>query len=182
MASTESCDLFLSYSWDDRECASKLALHLTALGVRVWHDESRIQPGDSIRYAIEDGIGTSRFVGLLLSSSSLNKLTSRTGYLRFEEYLSSVPQDLENRTVIIPILIEEIAVDALPLKYRDRKIIHISGDNYGNGIKMLLKRLGVEDTPAIFRHPLTGAQLIHTQYTGEHGYSDPYLLLRAINT
>lgn len=71
MSSEFAYDVFLSHSSKDKPVVRDLAERLKADGVRVWFDEWRIQPGDSIPLAIEQGLEQSRTLILIMSGNSL---------------------------------------------------------------------------------------------------------------
>jgi len=59
-------EVFISYSRRDAEWARSFAEALNRRGVRVWFDEFRVAPGDSLRDAVETGLRESDvFVALL---------------------------------------------------------------------------------------------------------------------
>lgn len=63
-------DVFLSYSSKDRDVAHDLAERLTADGLRVWFDEWEIRPGNIVGLKIEQGLGQSRTLVLLMSGNA----------------------------------------------------------------------------------------------------------------
>jgi TIR domain len=64
---------FLSYSFDDRETAKKIAHALMAHGVATWWAEWEIQMGDSLRQKIDDGLSKCTHFLVLLTSGSIHK-------------------------------------------------------------------------------------------------------------
>lgn len=64
---------FLSYAWEDRELAERLATALQANGVDTWWAGWSIGAGDSLRQKIEEGLaGCSHFL-VLLTPTSITK-------------------------------------------------------------------------------------------------------------
>jgi TIR domain len=64
---------FLSYSFDDRDLAKKIAQALMANGIATWWAEWEIRLGDSLRQKIDDGLsGCSHFL-VLLTPGSIQK-------------------------------------------------------------------------------------------------------------
>lgn len=62
--------VFLSFAWEDRELAEKIASSLQANGIETWWAEWCISAGDSLRQKIDDGIrGCTHFVVLLTPQS-----------------------------------------------------------------------------------------------------------------
>lgn len=153
-------DIFLSYAMEDAALADGIARHLRAVGATVWHDASAVSAGDSIRTRIEDGIEASKWVGLLFTAASTSKLRERKGYLRFEEYLASVEQDLSDVTRVLPLVLDpSLQRDDLPLKYRDRRSVDLTPTAYASGFKELFGVLGHSSHPRKLRHPKDGTTL-----------------------
>lgn len=63
--------VFISYSYKDKEFVQKLASDLQARGIRLWYDRLEINVGDSIVEKIEQGIGQSAFLLVVLSKNSI---------------------------------------------------------------------------------------------------------------
>ncbi|MCJ7662052.1 MAG: toll/interleukin-1 receptor domain-containing protein [Anaerolineales bacterium] len=59
--------VFISYSHADSKFVNELADKLNASGVDVWIDKWKIKVGDSITGKINDGIGSSDFLIVVLS-------------------------------------------------------------------------------------------------------------------
>ena len=70
MAETETFafDVFLSHSFWDRSVVRALAKRLRMDGVRVWFEESEIQPGDDIPTTVEAGLAHARVLLLCMSA------------------------------------------------------------------------------------------------------------------
>lgn len=67
-------DLFISHASEDKEeLVQPLAEALQRAGVRVWYDRFVIGWGDSIRKLIDDGLSTSRFGVVVLSTAFFSK-------------------------------------------------------------------------------------------------------------
>jgi hypothetical protein len=62
-------DVFLSHASEDKIVARMLTAELEKVGLRVWHDETVITPGQSIRRAIDQGL-TASVVGVVIISPS----------------------------------------------------------------------------------------------------------------
>jgi TIR domain len=63
-------DIFIAHSGDDKDdFVRPLAEALIAANVEVWFDEFSLQPGDSLRRAIDHGLSQSRFGAVVLSPS-----------------------------------------------------------------------------------------------------------------
>ncbi|MGA5037399.1 toll/interleukin-1 receptor domain-containing protein [Streptomyces capoamus] len=65
-------DVFISHRGDDSKEAEALADALRALGHRVWLDEWKIDVGDSLVRAIDEGLAHYRCLVLCLSASGVH--------------------------------------------------------------------------------------------------------------
>jgi len=67
-------EVFISHASEDKDAVARpLANHLSALGVKVWLDESELFLGDSLRTKIDAGLAKSRFGAVILSPSFFAK-------------------------------------------------------------------------------------------------------------
>jgi hypothetical protein len=64
---------FLSFAWEDRALAEKIATALQANGVDTWYAEWEIGAGDSLRQKIDAGLGDCTHFLVLLSPASITK-------------------------------------------------------------------------------------------------------------
>jgi hypothetical protein len=64
---------FLSYSFDDRQIAEKVARGLMASGIDTWWAEWEIRSGDSLRQKIDEGLGNCTHFIVLLTPSAMRK-------------------------------------------------------------------------------------------------------------
>lgn len=64
---------FLSYGWEDRELAKKIAEGLHAKGINTWWAEWEIGAGDSIRRKIDEGLSACTHFIVLLTPSSITR-------------------------------------------------------------------------------------------------------------
>jgi len=83
-------DAFLSYSSKDREVVRAVAVRLREDGLRVWFDEWKINPGDSIPAKIEDGLEHSRVLVLCMSANAFGSDWAQLegGTFRFRDPLN----------------------------------------------------------------------------------------------
>jgi hypothetical protein len=65
--------VFLSYAWEDREIASRVAHALQAAGIDTWWAEWCISAGDSLRQRIDEGLGQCSHFVVLLTPTSIIK-------------------------------------------------------------------------------------------------------------
>jgi TIR domain len=64
---------FLSYSFDDREIAEKIARALMANGIAIWWAEWEIKAGESLRQKIDEGLSGCTHFLVLLTPGSIQK-------------------------------------------------------------------------------------------------------------
>jgi hypothetical protein len=65
--------VFLSYGWEDKELASKIAHALQANGIETWWAEWCMSAGDSLRQKIDEGLGACTHFVVLLTPTSITK-------------------------------------------------------------------------------------------------------------
>jgi hypothetical protein len=65
--------VFLSYAWENRELASKIAYALQANCIDTWWAEWCISAGDSLRQKIDGGLGNCTHFVVLLTPESIHK-------------------------------------------------------------------------------------------------------------
>jgi hypothetical protein len=65
--------VFLSYGWEDRELASRIAQGLQANGIDTWWAEWCLSAGDSLRQKIDEGLGECTHFVVLLTPASIAK-------------------------------------------------------------------------------------------------------------
>lgn len=70
-AQTSVPRVFLSYGWEDRELARKIAEGLQGNGIETWWAEWEIGAGESIRRKIDEGLGACTHFIVLLSPNSI---------------------------------------------------------------------------------------------------------------
>jgi formylglycine-generating enzyme required for sulfatase activity len=113
--------VFISYSHADREFVDRLAEKLKTSGVNVWIDKWMIKVGDSITDKINEGIGASDWLIVVLSCASVSSKWVR------EELNAAMIRNIEQgkHAFILPILIEECE---LPIILRHRKYANFKDD------------------------------------------------------
>ncbi len=106
-------NVFISYCHANSEFVEQLADELKKSGVEVWIDKWKIKVGDSIVEKVNDGIGSSDFLIVVLSQASVNSRWVR------EELNSATIKNIEEEkhAFILPVLIEECELPSL-LKHR----------------------------------------------------------------
>jgi TIR domain len=94
----EEYDFFVSHASEDKDSFVRpLVYALTALGLKVWYDEFTLEVGDSLRRSIDHGLGSSKYVIVVLSKSFFSK--QWTQY----ELDASVNRSMNGNKVILPI-------------------------------------------------------------------------------
>jgi hypothetical protein len=97
-------DIFLSYKSDDGVWVEKLRGSLEHRGVRVWLDKDSIRPEDLFPEALEEGIRSSRCVGVVITPASM-----LSNWVR-EEYNRALILSNNRGSRIIPILLREAEI------------------------------------------------------------------------
>lgn len=65
--------VFLSFGWEDRDLAGRIAEALQGHGISTWWSEWEIKAGDSLRRKIDQGIGDCTHFIVLLTPSSIDR-------------------------------------------------------------------------------------------------------------
>lgn len=98
MINTKDLDFFISHASEDKESFVRpLAEKLIELGLNVWYDEFKLKIGDSLRRSIDNGLKSSKFGIVVLSSSFFAK--NWTQY----ELDGLVTKEMNGVKVILPI-------------------------------------------------------------------------------
>ena len=129
-------DVFLCHSSRDKEIIHKIAADMQKKGIKYWLDEEHIKPGDSIIDTITDGLQRSRTIMPCLSSNQITANWSR------KEYQSILSKFISGATKqkIIPLLLEEIAQENIPLFLSDlRRERYSKKDEYEKLLDFLTK-------------------------------------------
>ena len=97
-AGLKKYDFFISHASEDKEEFVRiLAEKLTELGMKIWYDEFQLKVGDSLRRSIDDGLKTSKYGIVVLSTSFFEK--NWTQY----ELDGLVTKEMNGVKVILPI-------------------------------------------------------------------------------
>jgi hypothetical protein len=117
---------FISYSYEDKDTATKIATDLRAGGIDVWFDRWEIQPGDSLVQKIfEEGLsGADAFLALI----SKNSIDSK--WVRHELDVALIKR-IEGITRIIPLVLDSVT---LPEHLRPLRWVDMSGD-FNNALR-----------------------------------------------
>jgi len=65
--------VYLAHASEDKAMVRPIAEYLMAHGVEVWFDEWEIEPGDSLRQKMEDGLGAMTHFVVVLTETSITK-------------------------------------------------------------------------------------------------------------
>jgi formylglycine-generating enzyme required for sulfatase activity len=113
--------VFISYCHADRQFVDMFADRLKASGVNVWIDKWMIKVGDSITDKINEGIGASDWLILVLSRASVKSKWVR------QEMNAATIRNIEQgkHAFLLPALIEECDI---PQLLQDRKYANFKDD------------------------------------------------------
>jgi formylglycine-generating enzyme required for sulfatase activity len=101
--------VFISYSHADSHFVDNLAKRLKSTGVDVWIDKWKIKVGDSITGKIDEGIGASDYLIIVLSRSSI-----KSKWVREELNTALVRNvEVEKGAFILPVLKEDCEIPSL---------------------------------------------------------------------
>lgn len=122
-------DIFLSYRSNESMEAEKLCDALRARGVRVWLDKNEIRPGDRFAEALEQGLATSRAVGIIATSESI-----ASNWVK-NEYYRALSLSTEGELQLIPLL---FGPADLPGFLKDRNWIDFQDGEYRRNVDKLV--------------------------------------------
>lgn len=104
----EKAKVFLSHSSYEHDVALQLAGRLRELGIDVWIDSEQIQLGESIPGQISKGLKETDLILVLISQRFKQSAWCRA------EYEPLLAREIEDeRTIVIPILLEDVSVPPL---------------------------------------------------------------------
>jgi TIR domain len=138
-------DIFLSHRGVDKKFVRKLAADIEshsheARRLVTWVDEAEIRPGQSIPGLINQGLETSRFIGLVLTKAYFESEWTEA------EWHATLYGDPDNkRTKLIPLLVEDCPY--IPMLLRHLRMIDFRGTKYESGLEQLLRVLRDEPLP-----------------------------------
>lgn len=98
MMTSAEYDLFISHASEDKkDFVEPLVEELKKLGISVWYDKFTLKVGDSLREKIDEGLRSSRYGTIIISTSFIQK--SWTGY----ELNSMITKEMNGHKMILPI-------------------------------------------------------------------------------
>lgn len=128
----ESPQVFISYSFKDKEFAQHLATDLRKQGVKVWIADEKVKVGDKIVDTIRDGILSSQWVIAILSENS-----PKSDFIGKELSLALEEEKKKDRPFILPVL---IGATELPAQLQDKQYADFRED-YRQGFEKILARV-----------------------------------------
>ncbi len=125
--------IFLSHSSKDKEKVRKINEYLTNRVITNWFDEAEIKPGDSLIQKISEGIQNMDYLGIILSSNSVE-----SKWVKEELEIALNMQILSEKVKVIPILLEDCKI---PLFLKGKLYIDCRDENFDDGLRSLVARL-----------------------------------------
>ncbi len=121
--------IFLSHSSDDKSFVDKLAEDLQKSKIKLWYYEWIIKVGDSIVDEIDKGVQESEYLGIVISSSSLN-----SGWVKKELNSAIIDELKKKKVIVLPLLIDNVW-DEVPGFLREKSILSIkNGNSYSSQV------------------------------------------------
>jgi hypothetical protein len=125
-----TADVFISYSNENRDIADQVAEDLRQAGIHVFYDKELV-PGEAWGPRLEQQLRTAKYILVLLSPAYV-----RSEWARKELEIAAL-SELEGRTRIVPVLIENTEIPAFlrAKRYADLR------EDYGGGLALLKEAL-----------------------------------------
>lgn len=139
----ESPQVFLSYSFQDKEFAQHLANDLRKQGVKVWLADEQVKVGDKIIDTIREGISSSQWIIVVLSENS-----SQSDFVSKELVFALDEEQKRDRPFILPAVISETK---LPIQLQDKQYADFR-ENYNLGLEKILARVKPSTTRAYIQN------------------------------
>lgn len=134
-------DLFISHNIKDKEWVRHFVSFLRFSGLKVFFDEDNIDFGEDIIGSIGKGIENSSHVILVISNSSLN-----SEWVALECSMSIYADPSARKKMIIPIILEEIKRENIPIAIRRLKSIDLTiPERVTLQLRGLLRQLGIKN-------------------------------------
>jgi len=126
--------LFFSYSMEDEKVVTKVYDYLLPCGFKIWMASKFIQVGDSISDKIEEGLKEASQSGAIL-------LFINKKYLKSELALGGIQTAIASNTPVIPLLIEHIDINELPIHLQNIQYRNIAIGDFNENMKKLLQAI-----------------------------------------
>ncbi|WP_287919302.1 toll/interleukin-1 receptor domain-containing protein [Comamonas sp.] len=130
--------IFLSHTSADKPFVRQLRKDLLERGVpRVWLDEAEIEVGDSLIAKIEEGLKETRYIGVVLSATSIN-----APWVKKELDIAMNREIASGEVVVLPLLYEKCNIPV----FLDGKLYadFTKSDDYVDALAKLLRRLRIK--------------------------------------
>lgn len=132
-------DVFVSHNGNDLEWVNQFFSHLESSGLKVFFDKKSIPPGGAIAPTIENALQGSRFIVVVISRAAL-----RSPWVGLERCLGLHLDPDSRHGRVIPVLLDPIEIDSLPLSLRVLRFIDLTqSDKRVDEYRLLLRHLGV---------------------------------------
>lgn len=133
--------VFISHSSKDAEIAHRLADDLRRAGLRVWITPGSIQPLEAWEDAIERGLDESgQFVLLASPNAAQSEWVKR-------ETREAYKAEAKGHIRLYPLMIEDCELSDI-YRWLDKQAIHCHLERYNEGLRELLKAMGMVDHEA----------------------------------
>lgn len=143
MAATTSPRIFLSHADADTDQVRQLAVALQSNGAQVWFDEWELLPGDSLVQKISAGLEDCDVFLIAISQVSVTRKWVK------EELSSAVVRRIEEKTRLIPVLLDETPLPALI-----NHLIYVKLYPLDQAVEKILKAAhGISDKPPVGKTP-----------------------------
>lgn len=155
--------IFISYNHGDKDFARRLTVDLQRLGVDVWLDELECKIGDSLVEAVQNGIASSEYLGVVLSPNSV-----ASPWVQKEIEAALTEEVKRKRVKVLPLLLVDCE---FPLFLNGRKYADFrSKAEYPDSLQQLAERLGVQisQLPALMA---SDAEALIRQFANAHDIS-----------
>ena len=130
---TKKYKMFLCHSSDDKLFVDKLADDLQRSEINLWYDKWNIKVGDLLFNEIDKGIEESKYLGIVISSSSLD-----SGWVERELNAGMIEEVEKKKVVVLPILIDDVW-DKVPFFLRGKRYANFK-ESYEGGLEELMGR------------------------------------------
>jgi len=133
--------VFISHSSKDAEIAHRLADDLRRAGLRVWITPGSIQPLEAWEDAIERGLDESgQFVLLASPNATQSEWVKR-------ETREAYKAERKGQMGLYPLMVEDCELSEI-YRWLDKQAIHCHIERYNDGLRELLKAMGIVDHEA----------------------------------
>jgi len=129
--------IFISYNHLDKIFVRRLTVDLQCLGVDVWFDELECKIGDSLVEAVQKGIASSEYLGVVLSPSSVTSTWVQ------KEIEAALAEEVNRKRVkVLPLLLSDCEIP--PFLAGRRYADFRTSTEYPASLQQLAVRLGVQ--------------------------------------